>query len=201
MLSGQQQPQEGQEDSSRAGLGARIRPAPFACGPQPARVSPGPERGNSPSSGGRTILPSGTIRQNALKTQDAPEASRLRGARERRGRPDLESHSVFDLKAWRELGRGLSSACFCLETKSKSLGQWSQFSFHVFVFLFFFYLFMQSAESRGDFPLCFEIKPSKFVPWVCMYLAEPLCPVLQITERMYLYLMQSPLRGIWVRSF
>ena len=97
---------------------------------------------------------SGTIRQKALQTQDAPEASRLRGAGERRGRPDLESHSVFDLKAWRELGRGRSSGCFCLETKSKSLGQWSQFLFHIFVFLFFFLTYLCSQLNPGVIFLC-----------------------------------------------
>ena len=118
VLTGQQQPQEGQEDSSRTGLRARMRTVPLMCGPRPTRGQPRRQEGKQPQLWWEDKHD--TIRQKALETQDAPEASRLRGAGERRGRPDSESRSVFDIKPWRELGRGRSSGCFCLERENKS---------------------------------------------------------------------------------
>ena len=56
ILMGQQQPQEGQEDSSRTGLGAGMRAVPSCAGHGQPRVSPGAWRGDSPSSGGRTSM-------------------------------------------------------------------------------------------------------------------------------------------------
>ena len=118
VLTGQQQPQQGQEDASGTGLRARMRTVPLMCRQRPARGQPRRREGKQPQLWWEDKH--GTIRQKALETQEAPEASRLCGARERQGRPDSESRSVFDLKPWRELGRGRSSGCFCLESENKS---------------------------------------------------------------------------------
>lgn len=39
---------------------------------------------------------------------------------------------------------------------------------------FFFYLFMKSAESGSDFPLCFQIRFKRLCPGLGIFLAEPL---------------------------
>lgn len=88
MLMGRQQPQEGQEDSSRTGLGAGMRTVPLMCGPRPTKGQPRRREGKQPQLWWEDKY--GTNRQKALETQDAPEASTLSGAEERRGRPDSE---------------------------------------------------------------------------------------------------------------
>ena len=84
ILMGQQQPQ----DPSRTGLGAGMRTVPVMCGPWPTKGQPRRREGRQPQLWWEDKH--GANRQKALETQDAPEASTLSGAGERRGRPDSE---------------------------------------------------------------------------------------------------------------